>query len=462
MALTAPPWISLPASATATPATTASVERAAPTWSATTSGNRLLLAGLTVGSTSLRSSRRHRRAAAAGSSPAEDETPAEPLLEQTKQESDAEGADPGTEAATAPTSDRDEEAPTKAVVDLEDLEGPTSLDVACYACPVCQVPLGADSDKVEGVVCPCGELGFPRQDGGFLDLTIGAAVPAGELKAPASISQAEEPSLLQRLPFVETTDAIAGALGLPVSKEVEALGREILKDPQRLLGSQGQAVGTSTFQNPLVSFAYERGWRRAFASSGFPGPDEEFRMAQEFLREGEGLLGDTLLDASCGSGLFSRRFASSGDYGTVVALDFSAAMLRQVDDFAQRELGAGYAVSSPGKTGLKLVRADIARLPFASGSLGGVHAGAAIHCWPNPENAVAEISRVLRPGGVFVLSTFMPRGPMRPFGRNNNPYRFWSEEELRKLTRQCGLVDFTAITKDPAFIMVRVRKPKSE
>ena len=39
--------------------------------------------------------------------------------------------------------------------------------------------------------------------------------------------------------------------------------------------------------------------------------------------------------------------------------------------------------------------------------MAAVHAGAAIHCWPNPTAALAEISRVLRPGGVFVASTFL-------------------------------------------------------
>lgn len=39
--------------------------------------------------------------------------------------------------------------------------------------------------------------------------------------------------------------------------------------------------------------------------------------------------------------------------------------------------------------------------------MAAVHAGAAIHCWPNPQAALAEISRVLRPGGVFVASTFL-------------------------------------------------------
>lgn len=39
--------------------------------------------------------------------------------------------------------------------------------------------------------------------------------------------------------------------------------------------------------------------------------------------------------------------------------------------------------------------------------MAAIHAGAAIHCWPNPQAALAEISRVLRPGGVFVASTFL-------------------------------------------------------
>jgi len=40
---------------------------------------------------------------------------------------------------------------------------------------------------------------------------------------------------------------------------------------------------------------------------------------------------------------------------------------------------------------LALVRADVSRLPFASGSVDAVHAGAALHCWPSPSNAVIFI-----------------------------------------------------------------------
>lgn len=51
---------------------------------------------------------------------------------------------------------------------------------------------------------------------------------------------------------------------------------------------------------------------------------------------------------------------------------------------------------------------------YFQGSLDAIHAGAALHCWPSPTAALAEISRVLRPGGVFVASTFLT--PVAPLG----------------------------------------------
>ena len=47
-------------------------------------------------------------------------------------------------------------------------------------------------------------------------------------------------------------------------------------------GDKG-AWGTSTFESPIVSGVYERGWRQSFARAGFPGPDEEFAQAQRWL-----------------------------------------------------------------------------------------------------------------------------------------------------------------------------------
>ncbi|PSS21014.1 Methyltransferase type 11 protein [Actinidia chinensis var. chinensis] len=120
-------------------------------------------------------------------------------------------------------------------------------------------------------------------------------------------------------------------------------------------------------------------------------------MAQEYFKPAEG---GVLVDVNCGSGLFSRKFAKSGTYAQVIALDFSENMLRQCYDFIKNDVTIL-------TTNLALVMADVSRLPFASGSIDAVHAGAALHCWPSPSNAIAEINRILQSGGIFVGTTFL-------------------------------------------------------
>ena len=60
----------------------------------------------------------------------------------------------------------------------------------------------------------------------------------------------------------------------------------------------------------------------------------QFKMAQEYFKPAEGGL---LVDVSCGSGLFSRKFAKSGTYSGVIALDFSENMLRQCNEFIKQD-----------------------------------------------------------------------------------------------------------------------------
>lgn len=235
-------------------------------------------------------------------------------------------------------------------------------------------------------------------------------------------------------------------------------------------------AGTEIFRSPLVSFAYERGWRQGFAWAGFPGVDKEYDMAMEYLRPA---YGKVLVDMSCGSGLFSRRFARSGSFAGVIAADFSETMLQQAKAYFQEDRGRTNPTTPSTSTTnapLMLLRADVARLPFATGSVAAIHAGAAIHCWPNPQAALAEISRVLAPGGVFVGTTFMvpsaPLGqmvgdevlkPLRPLemlstGGTRMAYRWWAEQELRDLCTSVGLQDFSR-DRQWRFIMFAATKP---
>ncbi|XP_030453478.1 uncharacterized methyltransferase At1g78140, chloroplastic-like isoform X1 [Syzygium oleosum] len=221
---------------------------------------------------------------------------------------------------------------------------------------------------------------------------------------------------------------------------------------------ESMALSTELFRSPLVSYLYERGWRQNFVWGGFPGPEKEFELTKGFLKP---VLGGNIIDASCGSGLFSRLFAKSGLFSLVIALDYSENMLKQCYEFIQGE-------ENFPKENLALVRADISRLPFASSSIDAVHAGAALHCWPSPSTAVAEISRVLRPGGVFVATTYLLDGPfalfplLRPLRQNitqiSGSHIFLSEGELEDLCRTCGLIGVKFV-RNERFVMISASKP---
>jgi ubiquinone/menaquinone biosynthesis C-methylase UbiE len=60
----------------------------------------------------------------------------------------------------------------------------------------------------------------------------------------------------------------------------------------------------------------------------------QFELAKDFL---DPVLGGNIVDASCGSGLFSRLFAKSGLFSLVVALDYSENMLQQCYEFIKQE-----------------------------------------------------------------------------------------------------------------------------
>ncbi|KAL4397814.1 hypothetical protein HN51_002348 [Arachis hypogaea] len=218
--------------------------------------------------------------------------------------------------------------------------------------------------------------------------------------------------------------------------------------------TENQPYLTELFRSPFVSFLYERGWRQNFNLGGFPGPEEEFKMAQDYFQSAKG---GCIVDVSCGTGLISRKFAKSGSYSGVVALDFSENMLRQCYDFINKD-------DILLKANLALVRADVCRLPFSSGSVDAVHAGAALHCWPSPSNSVAEISRILRSGGIFVGTTFLRYSSTTPlivrlFRESvSRTHKFLTEQEIEGLCMSCGLINYTSKVHQ-SFIIFSAQKP---
>lgn len=197
-----------------------------------------------------------------------------------------------------------------------------------------------------------------------------------------------------------------------------------------------RGVGPKLMHSRLLAQVYQRYWRPLFiavASGRRHDLAEELEILDRAL---EPAAGGLVVDLSCGPGHAARHFARSGRYRAVLGVDWSRAMLEQCREHCRDE-GAGDVL---------LIRADVARLPFASGSVDGVHAGAALHLWPDPRAAAAEIARVLRPGGAFVASTFAHRRgrviqAIEGAFQAVSTARVFHEEELVGLFAAHGLVD---------------------
>jgi demethylmenaquinone methyltransferase / 2-methoxy-6-polyprenyl-1,4-benzoquinol methylase len=146
--------------------------------------------------------------------------------------------------------------------------------------------------------------------------------------------------------------------------------------------------------NRVMTAGLDRRWRRA-AVSAVVGP------------------GDRVLDACCGTG--DLAVAAEREGGRVTGLDFAPAMLAR----ARRK-----------STTIEWVEGDVLALPFADGSFDVVTVGFGIRNVPDLESAVAELARVLRPGGrVACLEITRPAGLLRLF------FRVWFDRVVPLLGR---------------------------
>ncbi len=135
--------------------------------------------------------------------------------------------------------------------------------------------------------------------------------------------------------------------------------------------------------NRIITFGLDTQWRKTTLKSlGLPS-------------------GSRLLDLACGTGDFTRMATSAGF--DVVGADLSLGMLS-----AAKGLERG-------------VEADAAHLPFPSHAFDGLLCGYALRNFTDLDGAIAEMGRVLRPGGrLAILEVAAPKSRFLRFG-----YELW-------------------------------------
>jgi SAM-dependent methyltransferase len=109
--------------------------------------------------------------------------------------------------------------------------------------------------------------------------------------------------------------------------------------------------------------------------------------------------GDRVLDLGCGAGRHAFEVYRRG--GRVVALDQNEDEIRQVRDMFAAMGEAGEV--PPGATATA-IRSDALRLPFPDRSFDKVIISEVLEHIPADERAIAEVARVLKPGGLIAVT----------------------------------------------------------
>ena len=170
----------------------------------------------------------------------------------------------------------------------------------------------------------------------------------------------------------------------------------------RVRGVFDSVAARYDLMNDLMSGGLHRAWKA-------------YAVAVADVREG-----DRVLDVAAGTGDLTRAFARRvGSAGVIVQTDINAAMLGRGRD---RLLDQGLVVPA--------VQCDAEKLPFAAAAFDLVSVAFGLRNMTHKEAALAEMCRVLRPGGrVLVLEFSRVTEPLR------RAYDWYSMQVLPRLGR---------------------------
>ena len=186
------------------------------------------------------------------------------------------------------------------------------------------------------------------------------------------------------------------------ASRLAALHGPVQRHRSGLFDAMGEARSPRTpaqLVNRLAPVAriYETWWRvrslSLLTGRAFPLEEELAELRTAIVPRADQLV----VDVACSEGLYGRHLAHHGC--SVWFVDHSRAFLRRALHRSEQE-GIGARVDA--------VRALAARLPFADGCADAVVMGASLNEIGDAQRAMAEMVRVLRPGGRLFCMSLVP------------------------------------------------------
>jgi excisionase family DNA binding protein len=144
-------------------------------------------------------------------------------------------------------------------------------------------------------------------------------------------------------------------------------------------------------------------------------------LEMDFLKPGM-----TVLDLGAGDGYLSRTVARH--VRKVVAVDISGEMLKELRKKAENE----------GISNIETVESDGCDMPLEKASVDVVCSNMYLHHIEEPENAIIEMKRVLKPKGILFLADFKEHSNTELKEKMHDVWQGFSQEDIKAWFEKCG------------------------
>lgn len=133
-----------------------------------------------------------------------------------------------------------------------------------------------------------------------------------------------------------------------------------------------------------------------------------------------------ILDVGCGTGRLLRSARARFPDASLVGVDAAIEMVKQAQ------------ASTPNGV-IQFQQATAEELPFPDASFDLVFSTMSFHHWKSQARGIAEVARVLNPGGRWILADFVASGLMKPIRSLLRLHQFPDRADLQRVLLEAGL-----------------------
>lgn len=152
---------------------------------------------------------------------------------------------------------------------------------------------------------------------------------------------------------------------------------------------------------------------------------------------------DYVLDIGCGGGATLRRISEHIQTGHLTGVDYSEVSVKVSRELNEEDICSGK---------MEIIEASVEKLPFENEKFDKIVTVESFYFWPNPQENLKEVYRVLKKGGVFLLiaDIYQKDGLEEKVLENIWEYQLFNPtpDEFEGMFREAGFSEVKIHTKE--------------